>query len=75
MQEIIITYLPWALSANTIYFTLLAGNKNKYAWLLALAGQFFWLVWIIASDSWGFLPMNLGMLVVYYRNHIKWSNA
>jgi len=73
MKEIIITYLPWFLSANTIYFTLLAGNKNKYAWALALAGQFFWLVWILASETYGLLPMNIGMWIIYYRNHVKWN--
>lgn len=73
MEEIIIKYLPWVLSANTIYFTLLAGNKKRGAWLLALAGQLLWLVWIITSQSWGLLPMNIGMWIVYSRNYIKWK--
>jgi len=73
MKELIITYLPYFLSANTIYFTLLAGNKNKHAWLLALIGQVFWLIWIIASESWGLVPMNLGMWIVYGRNYLKWK--
>jgi hypothetical protein len=74
MKEIIITYLPWFLSANTLYFTFLAGNKKKGAWALALVGQLFWLVWILATQSWGLLPMNIGMWVMYSRNYIKWSN-
>ena len=73
MKEVIVFWLPWFLSANTIYFTLLAGNRNKNAWILALIGQLFWLMWIIASESWGLLPMNIGMWVVYYRNYIKWK--
>lgn len=73
MKNIIITYLPWFLSANTLYFTFLAGNKKRGAWLLALIGQLFWLIWIIASKSWGLLPMNIGMWVMYGRNYIKWK--
>lgn len=73
MQEEIIKYLPWLLSANTLYFTFLAGNKKRGAWLLALAGQAFWLIWIIVSESWGLLPMNIGMWVMYFRNYTKWS--
>jgi hypothetical protein len=35
MENIIINWLPWLLSANTLYFTFLAGNKKRGAWLLA----------------------------------------
>lgn len=72
MIEIIIKYLPYLLSLNTLYFTFLAGNKNRAAWLLALFGQLFWLIWILTSKSYGLLPMNIGMWVMYYRNYIKW---
>lgn len=73
MKELLVFWLPWFLSANTIYFTFLAGNKNKLAWLLALIGQFFWLIWIISSESWGLIPMNTGMWIVYFRNYLKWN--
>ena len=68
-------YLPWLLSAITIYMTVLAGNKNRLAWAIGLANQALWLVWIVASASWGLLPMNLALWVVYGRNHLKWNRA
>jgi len=73
MKDIIIVYLPWFLSVNTLYFTFLVGNKKKGAWLLALFGQLFWLIWILCSESYGLLPMNIGMWVMYFRNYIKWD--
>ena len=72
-QESIRIYLPWVLSAITIYMTILAGNKNQRAWAVGLAGQAMWLTWIISTKSWGLLPMNAALWVVYFRNHIKWA--
>lgn len=69
----VVTYLPWFLSAVTIYMTVLAGNKNRHAWAVGLFNQAAWLVWIIMSETWGLLPMNLALWVVYGRNHIKWT--
>lgn len=73
MKEIIIVYLPWLLSANTIYSMLLAGNKKRGAWAFGLAGQLLWLVWILTTKSWGLLPMNAALWVVYSRNYLKWK--
>ena len=73
MKELIIDIIPWFLSANTLYFTFLAGSKNKNTWIIALFGQLFWSIWIVMSENWGLLPMNIGMWVLYYRNNIKWN--
>lgn len=67
--------LPWLLSAITIWMTVLAGNKHKLAWLVGLANQALWFTWIVASGTWGMLPMNLALWVVYSRNHFKWSKV
>jgi len=72
MKETIVTYLPYFLSANTIYAMLLAGNKKKNAWAFGLVGQLAWLIWILLSESWGLLPMNIALWVVYGRNYVKW---
>jgi len=72
MSEMLIKVLPWILSANTLYVMFLAGNKRKYAWLLVLIGQALWLLWIILVQAWGLLPMNMGLWVIYTRNHLKW---
>jgi hypothetical protein len=70
---VIETYLPWLLSCLTIYMTILAGNKARYAWLVGLVNQALWLIWIFASSSWGLLPMNAALWLVYARNHVKWG--
>ena len=69
------TYLPWLLSAITIYMTVLAGNRNRWAWAVGLLNQALWLTWIVASSAWGLLPMNIALWVVYARNHFKWAAA
>ena len=75
MRDHVITYLPWLLSVITIWMTVLAGNKHSSAWLVGLANQALWLGWIVASASWGLLPMNIALWIVYGRNHWKWNAA
>lgn len=65
-------WMPWAISAVTILTMWMAGNKNNHAWAVGLGGQFLWLSWIITSESWGLLPSNLVLWIVYGRNHLKW---
>lgn len=67
--------IPLALSAITIWMNLLAGNKHPSAWMVGIVNQLFWLVWICLTQSWGFLPMNLALWVVYGRNHLKWRQT
>ena len=73
MGDRIVFWLPWLLSAITIYTMFLAGNKSGKTWLIGLANQLLWLLWIIASASWGLLPMNIALWIVYGRNHLKWT--
>ena len=73
MTEIIRFYMPWLMSAVTIWMTLLAGNKHKSAWLVGIGNQALWLTWIVTVDAWGLIPMNIALWVVYARNHLKWS--
>ena len=73
MKHLIAIYLPYFLSVITIYMTLLAGNKHPRAWLVGLLAQLLWLVWIVVTRTWGLLPMNLALWVVYGRNHLKWN--
>ena len=72
MREILTDYMPWLLSGITIYMTVLAGNKTRWAWAIGLVNQALWLSWIIASEAWGLVPMNIALWVVYSRNHMKW---
>ncbi|PCJ24092.1 MAG: hypothetical protein COA96_10125 [SAR86 cluster bacterium] len=73
MTHLIADYLPWLLSAITIWMTLLAGNMHKSAWLVGLGNQGLWLIWIVATGTWGLIPLNIALWVVYGRNHLKWS--
>jgi hypothetical protein len=66
-------YMPWLMSAITIYMTVLAGNKSRYAWAVGLFNQILWLTWILATKNYGFLPMTAALCFVYARNHIKWG--
>lgn len=74
MTEFIKTGLPWILSFITIYTMYMAGNKNKSTWLVGLMNQALWLLWICVTGTWGLLPMNGALWVVYARNHIKWRS-
>lgn len=74
MIDVIRMYLPWLLSLITIWMTVLAGNKHRSAWLIGLCNQALWLVWIIATASWGLLPMNAALWIVYGRNHLRWTS-
>lgn len=71
-SDMVATYMPWLLSAITIWFNILAGNKHRGAWGIAMTGQLGWLLWIVVTANWGFLPMNIALWVVYARNHWKW---
>jgi hypothetical protein len=72
MIQMYVQYGPWLLSILTIGLTVLQGNKHKYAWSLTLINQSLWLVWILASGTYGFILLNLAMWVVCIRNHFKW---
>lgn len=69
----LIDVLPWVLSAITIYANWLAGSKSKHAWPLSIGNQLLWLIWIVLSGTWGFLPMNIALWIVFIRNHLAWS--
>jgi membrane protein DedA with SNARE-associated domain len=65
--------VPYILSAISVYMTILAGNMNPKAWLFGLAAQVGWLSWILVTQIWGFLILNIAMWVVYTRNHLNWN--
>ncbi|MBR1150116.1 hypothetical protein [Bradyrhizobium sp. JYMT SZCCT0428] len=73
MTEAIRIYLPWLLSAITIWMTLLAGNLHRNAWLVGLGNQLLWLIWIVVTGTWGLIPLNVALWIVYGRNHLKWA--
>ena len=66
--------LPYALSLLTIVVMVLAGQKDKRAWLLGLANQALWLVFIWHTKSWGLLVLLAALVVVYSRNYLRWKD-
>ena len=66
-------YMPYVLSAFTIYVFLLAGNKNRSTWLVALASQVLWAIWIVSTKAWGLLPGTIVLTCVFIRNYLKWK--
>ena len=48
------------------------GDKKPAAWTVGVANQFLWATWIVASETWGMLPMNVVLAVIFARNLVKW---
>jgi hypothetical protein len=65
--------LPWLMSAVTLTAMYLAGNKNPIAWVLGVANQCLWLLFIVHTEAWGLLPMLVGIVAIYIRNLLKWK--
>lgn len=72
MREVLVDWLPWVLSATTIWSMLLAGSVRTLAWTVGLWNQVLWFVWILAGATWGLLPMNVALAIVYVRNRRAW---
>ena len=72
MKEFIVLYLPWFLSFMSIVVQYLAGSKSLSAWVISIPLQLFWIVWIIVSGTYGFIPLNVCMTIISIRNLLKW---
>ncbi len=69
----ILEFLPWVLSASTTYAAMMAGDKHRHAWSFGILNQAVWLVWIVMSETWGMMPMNVALTAMCIRNHIRWA--
>jgi hypothetical protein len=74
MNELFLLISPWLLSIITVAQVYTIGNKWKYAHLFAIVVQITWWPWIILSETWGFVPLNVCMIVLGFINHRKWMN-
>jgi hypothetical protein len=66
-------YLPWLLSAITLYSMVLIGRLDPAGWVLGLIGQGLWFVWAGVTRTWGFLPLTVALTVVYAQNLWLWT--
>lgn len=64
-----------ATSAGTIAHMIATGNRVRWAWLLGLANQVIWLVFIVAFGAWGLLPLSAALTAIYTRNHLRWRHT
>lgn len=72
MELVLVKYLPWLISITTIYMIFLVGNKDIKGWIVSFFCQFLWAAFIIASSSWGLIPLNIAMWYLTARNYILW---
>lgn len=70
-----LTIFTTIMSLITILVMWLAGNNDKRAWLLGLANQVLWVIFIIMTGSWGLLLLTGSLVVVYIRNLRKWEHG
>lgn len=64
--------IPLALSANTIALMWLVGDRRTLGWVLGVAGQAIWFLFIFVFDAYGLLPLAIVLTIVYARNLVKW---
>ncbi len=72
---LIANLLPWVISSLTITHVWLVGNKSLKGWVIALFNQLLWLTWVLVSQTWGLIPLNLVLTAMYLRNYLKWQSA
>lgn len=68
MKDTLNVALPWVLSAWTMFAMWIAGGNPRLGWKLALWGQIFWWSYTFTSSAWGFMPLNIGLTLIYWRN-------
>ena len=73
MEHFITDFLPWVLSALTVYSVYLSGYKNRYSWLVGIVCQILWIIFAVTTKSWGLLPMNFIMIPLFFRNYLMWK--
>lgn len=75
LREFVLLYLPYILSAIGVFMILKAGDMRRYAWIIGIAAQVLWFIWIMTSENYGFLFQNVALVIVYARNYYKWRHV
>lgn len=72
MEWTLATIMPFGISVLTGIHMYLVGNLWKYSWLYGIVMQGIWLIWVFVSKQYGFLPLNVALIIIYTRNHMRW---
>jgi hypothetical protein len=75
LNSLLVDYLPWVISLATIYMIFLVGNKDIKGWVVSFFCQVLWTTFILASESWGLMPLNVAMYYLTVSNFIKWKKG
>jgi hypothetical protein len=60
--------LPWLTSAMTLWAVWLSGHNLRLSWKVSLTNQALWCGFIVASGTWGLLPLTLSLAVIFARH-------
>lgn len=64
--------MDWVLSVTTLICIELNVRKVWWSYLLALANQVVWTIFIVTSQKWGLLPLNIALYIMNTRAAIRW---
>ena len=75
MKQLLVFGMPFLISLISLGASFLDGKKYMYSPAIKLANQFLWVFWIYISKNWGFMPLAIILIPIYYRNHLLWTRA
>lgn len=58
---------PWLISGTTVASTHLIGMRYRHAYKWAVVNVCIWSAWSISSGNYGFMPLNLMLIIQYLR--------
>ena len=67
--------MAWIVSILTIISMELMIRKHRAAWVVSLANQALWLIYICLLREWGLLPLNAAMWVQSIRGLRQWRHS
>ena len=70
----LLTAVTLLTSVVTLVVMWLLGKKDKRGWLLSIANQslWFWSIWL--TKAWGFIPLEVMIIVIAVRSYRRWSH-
>ncbi len=64
--------IPLSTALGTVLGMWLVGNKDPRGWMVGLANQVIWFIFIFTFEAYGLLPLSCFLVFVYSRNLIRW---